>query len=266
MNETAVVDAGRAAGQPRRGCRSLAVLSDIHGVLPALDAVLAEPEVAGADLIALTGDIAAGPQPGAVLDRLAELGGRAVWIRGNCDREMAALRRGGAPDGLPALLTWAAGQLTEAQVRVLAALPRTRVVAVHGIGPVLLCHATPRDDEEVVAVDAPLPVWGAAFAGVPAEVTAVVCGHTHMPFVRLVAGRTVVNPGSVGRPYGPPGARWALLGPGVQLRCTPVDAEAVAAHVAEHSACPGGARWAREGLAGEIDDGAALRRQSPRPD
>ena len=51
----------------------VAVLSDIHGVLPALEAVLAEPDVAAADLIVLTGDLAAGPQPVEVLDRLAAL-------------------------------------------------------------------------------------------------------------------------------------------------------------------------------------------------
>ena len=62
---------------------SVAVLSDIHGVLPALDAVLAEPAVAGADRIVLTGDIAAGPQPTAVLDRLLGLGDRVTWVRGN---------------------------------------------------------------------------------------------------------------------------------------------------------------------------------------
>jgi predicted phosphodiesterase len=67
---------------------SVAVLSDIHGVLPALDAVLAEPDVAGADRIVLTGDIAAGPQPTQVLDRLLGLGNRVTWVRGNADREL----------------------------------------------------------------------------------------------------------------------------------------------------------------------------------
>src|SRR5215469_7467925 len=65
---------------------SVAVLSDIHGVLPALDAVLAEPDVAAADRIVLTGDIAAGPQPVQVLDRLLGLGDRVTWVRGNADR------------------------------------------------------------------------------------------------------------------------------------------------------------------------------------
>ena len=67
---------------------SVAVLSDIHGVLPALDAVLAEPAVRSAERIVLTGDIAAGPQPVQVLDRLLGLGDRVTWVRGNADREL----------------------------------------------------------------------------------------------------------------------------------------------------------------------------------
>ena len=75
---------------------SVAVLSDIHGVLPALDAVLAEPAVQAAERIVLTGDIAAGPQPVPVLDRLLGLGDRVTWVRGNADRELVELARGQA--------------------------------------------------------------------------------------------------------------------------------------------------------------------------
>jgi predicted phosphodiesterase len=77
---------------------SVAVLSDIHGVLPALDAVLAEPAVRSADRIVLTGDIAAGPQPSDVLDRLIGLGDRVTWVRGNADRELTELARGEVDD------------------------------------------------------------------------------------------------------------------------------------------------------------------------
>ncbi len=72
----------------------LAVLSDVHGVLPALEAVLAEPEVAAAERIVLTGDITAGPQPAEVLDLLREQGDRVLWIGGNADRELVEYRRG----------------------------------------------------------------------------------------------------------------------------------------------------------------------------
>lgn len=72
----------------------VAVLSDIHGVLRALEAVLAEPDVSTADHIVLTGDIAAGPQPTQVLDLLTSLGDRVMWISGNADRELLEYRRG----------------------------------------------------------------------------------------------------------------------------------------------------------------------------
>lgn len=72
-----------------------AVLSDIHGVLPALEAVLAEPAVLEAELIVLTGDIAAGPLPVETLDRLVGLGERVLWVRGNADRELVELACGG---------------------------------------------------------------------------------------------------------------------------------------------------------------------------
>lgn len=68
--------------------REVVVLSDVHGVLPVLDAVLAEPEVAAADLVVVTGDHAAGPQPVEVLDRLLALGNRALLVRGNADRDL----------------------------------------------------------------------------------------------------------------------------------------------------------------------------------
>ena len=76
----------------------VAVLSDIHGVLPALEAALAEPDVRSADRIVLTGDLAAGPQPVETLDLLSSLGDRAVWVRGNADRELVKLRDGGETD------------------------------------------------------------------------------------------------------------------------------------------------------------------------
>ncbi|WP_369273211.1 metallophosphoesterase [Streptomyces sp. R11] len=224
--------------------KRVAVLSDIHAVLPALEAVLAEPEVAAADLIVLTGDIACGPQPAQVMDRLTGLGERAAWIRGNADRELVEYRRGlrtSIPDPIG---PWAAESLREDQVTFLERLPTSLTLPVDGLGEVLFCHATPRDDEEVVLVDSRAKRWTEVFADVDSAVTTVVCGHTHMPFTRLAAGRLVVNPGSVGMPYGRLGAHWALLGPGVSLRRTLLDVEASAARVVADSAFEQAAEWA----------------------
>lgn len=240
----------------------VAILSDIHGVLPALEAVLAEPDVAAADLIVLTGDIADGPQPVEVLDRLAALGDRALWVGGNGERELVA-----AHAGHPAsydVSNWAAAQLREDQVARLAALPPTVTFSVAGLGEVLCCHATPRDDEEMVLVDSRLDRWAEVFADLPAEVDTVVCGHSHMPFTRLVDRRLVVNPGSVGMPYGGAGAWWALLGPGVQLRRTRYDVDAACARVVAESGFPDAAAWADEYLRSRNSDAEALAVFGPR--
>ncbi|MFU8873887.1 metallophosphoesterase family protein [Micromonospora sp. SL4-19] len=240
----------------------VAVLSDIHGVLPALEAVLAEPDVADADLIVLTGDIAAGPQPVEVLDLLAGLGDRACWVGGNADRELVEARAGRkSPVDVS---NWAAEQLRGDQVARLAALPPAVTLPIAGLGQVLFCHATPRDDEEVVLVDSRLERWAEVFAGVPAEVGTVICGHTHMPFTRLVDRRLVVNPGSVGMPYGGAGAWWALLGPGVQLRRTGYDVDAACARVAAESTFPDAAAWADEYLRSRHSDADALAVFGPR--
>src|SRR5580658_7151060 len=194
------------------------VLADIHANLPALEAVLDEPDVMAADAVVLLGDIALGPMPAETLDRLAELGDRAVWVHGNCERELITAFDGGTvpgPNGADAAAT--AGLMGREHRDRLDGLPLTVTLAVAGLGTVLMCHATPRRDDEMVLVDSSPERWAAVLAGVSAPV--VVLGHTHLPFDRLAAGRQVVNPGSVGMPYGPPGAAWALLGPGgVSLR------------------------------------------------
>ncbi|MEJ8670983.1 metallophosphoesterase family protein [Streptomyces sp. MS1.AVA.1] len=221
----------------------VAVLSDIHAVLPALEALLAEPEVTAADLIVLTGDIACGPQPAQVMDVLTGLGDRVVRIRGNADRELVEYRRGLRTPIPDPIGPWAAENLREDQVAFLERLPTSLTLPVAGLGEVLFCHATPRDDEEVVLVDSRAERWAEVFAHVDSAVTTVVCGHTHMPFTRLAA-RLVVNPGSVGMPYGRLGAHWALLGPGVELRRTLLDVQAAAARVVADSAFEQAAEWA----------------------
>lgn len=224
---------------------SIAVLSDIHGVLPALDAVLAEPELATAERIVLTGDIAAGPQPVAVLDRLCGLGDRVIWVRGNADRELVTLARGGTADVPDPIARWAAALLRPEQVELLGRLPHPVTLDVAGFGTVLCCHGTPRNDEEVVLVDTPLDRWAEVLAEVPDGVTTIVCGHTHMPFARLAHGRQIVNPGSVGMPYGRAGAHWALLANGtVSLRRTTFDLDAACAAISRESGYPDAAGWA----------------------
>jgi predicted phosphodiesterase len=243
----------------------VAVLSDVHGVLPVLDAVLAEPEVAAADLVVVTGDHAAGPQPVAVLDRLTSLGDRVLLVRGNADRELAAWARGERFEVPDPVVPWAAEQLGEEHVELLAGLPHPVTVEVAGFGPVLFCHGSPRDDEEVVLVDTRLERWAEAFADLPAEVATVVCGHTHMPFLRLVDRRLVVNPGSVGMPYGRAGAHWAVLADGaVTMRRTSYDIEAACAAIRDQSDYPDVTEWTDYFLHSRASDADALGAFAPR--
>jgi predicted phosphodiesterase len=234
----------------------VAVLADIHANLPALDAVLDEPDVVGADTVVLLGDIALGPMPAETLDRLAALGDRAVWVHGNCEREMVTAFDGGevpGPNGADAAAS--AGLIGRAHRDRLDRLPLTVTLDIDGLGPTLFCHASPRRDDEMLLVDSPPGRWADALDGVDAGV--VVCGHTHMPFDRLVGGRRVVNPSSVGMPYGHPDAGWALLGPDVMLRRTSYDAEAAARTIGA-SRYPGAPQWAAEYVLNHYSDTEAL--------
>jgi predicted phosphodiesterase len=245
----------------------VAVLSDVHGNLPALEAVLPEVNAAGVDAIVLTGDMTIGPLQPETLERLASLGDRAVWVRGNCERHCVEAYDGtfqstGAPHEAGTI--WCGKQLSREWRDRLDALPLTVSLDVDGLGPVLFCHATARDDEEIVLVDSPVEWFAEGFAGVSEDT--VVCGHTHMPFDRLADGRRYVNPGSVGMPYGRPGAAayWALLGPDVVLRRTPYDAEAAAERM-RPTEWPGAAAFIEENvLTGPPSDAEALAVFSPR--
>ena len=184
----------------------VAALYDIHANLPALEAVLAEPGVAAADLVVVGGDVLAGPMPAETLALLTVLGDRAAWVHGNTEREVARGR--GANHRIGELwdrrAAWVAGQLTAADIAAAERWPATVTIDVDGLGPVLFCHGSPRSDEEIITAISPAARMAPMLAGV-AEAT-VVCGHTHVQFDRSVGGKRVVNAGSVGMPYeGSPG-------------------------------------------------------------
>jgi predicted phosphodiesterase len=150
-------------------------------------------------------------------------------------------------------------------VALLDRLPDRIDLEVAGFGTVRFCHATPRDDEEVVLVDSPMARWDEVFSGLPHGVTTVVCGHTHMPFARLVDGRLVVNPGSVGMPYGRPGAHWALLSGGsVTLGRAVFDVEDARRDIRETSDYPGVDEWTEYFLYARAGDREALAVFGPR--
>lgn len=246
---------------------TVAVLSDVHGVLPVLEAVLDEPEVRAADLVVVAGDLASGPQPVPVLGRLDTEGDRLRMVKGNADRELVALARGECIEIPDQVTPWAAAQLGIEHVRMLDELPHPLVEVVEGFGPVVFCHGSPRRDDELVLVDSPLSRWAAALSELPEEHRTVVCGHTHMPFVRLVDRRLVINPGSIGMPYGRPGGSWALLENGnVSMRHTPIDLDAAVEAVVSGSSYPDRRAWADEYVRAANSDADAIAAFTPKED
>jgi diadenosine tetraphosphatase ApaH/serine/threonine PP2A family protein phosphatase len=225
----------------------VAALYDIHGNLPALEAVLAEPDVAAADVVVIGGDALEGPMPVETLALLDGLGDRVRPLRGNTEREVLE-RRGADPEegGVwDRRATWVAAQLGSDQLARIAAWPATVAVDVDGLGPTRFCHATPRDDYEIFTAITPAEVVEPMLAA--AEPT-VVCGHTHVQFDRRIGERRVVNAGSVGLPYEDvAGARWCLLGPDVELRRTAYDMEAAAERIGA-TGLPEAAELARQTL------------------
>ena len=200
-----------------------------------------------------------------VLDRLLGLGDRVTWVRGNADRELVELACGQTTDVGDPIAPWAARQLSADHVDWLAQLPYPVTFPVDGFGEVVFCHATPRDDEEVVVVDSRLERWTEVLAGLPSEVMTVVCGHTHMPFTRLANRRQIINPGSVGMPYGRAGAHWALLADGaVTMRRTRYDVAAACASVQAQSSYPDVAEWVDYFLHSRASDADALAAMAPR--
>jgi predicted phosphodiesterase len=114
---------------------------------------------------------------------------------------------------------------------MLEAWPKTISLKIPGLGEVLFCHGTPRQENEIFTRLTAEERLSPVFEGLGAAV--VVCGHTHMQFDRMIGGTRVVNAGSVGMPFGEPGADWLLLGPGVQLRHIAYDLSTAAARLGQ---------------------------------
>lgn len=202
----------------------VAAIYDIHGNLPALEAVLGEMRGASVDEILVGGDILPGPMPCETIARLLNLDNPVQFIYGN--GEIAVLdelagRVPAVPEAVRPVIQWTSEQVGAEYAHVLRRWPKTIRMEIAGIGGVLFCHATPRDENEcftrLTEEDLLIPVLD----GLGTDL--VVCGHTHMQFDRTIGTTRVVNAGSVGMPFGKPGADWLLLGPGIELRHTSYD-------------------------------------------
>lgn len=237
----------------------LAVLSDIHGNLPALEAVIADAQAAGASRFVNLGDSLSGPlwpaETAALLMRLD-------WptIAGNHERQLLT----DAPERMNASDRFARAALDDAQLAWLAAQPATLA-----IDRILLVHGTRRSDvEQLLETIEPTGLRPATHAEIAARLgddpaPLALCGHSHLPGVRTLGdGRTVANPGSVGLqayredlPYphaaqtGDPRARYALVRDlHVELRAIAYD-HARAAAKAEREGRPDWAGALHTGIA-----------------
>jgi predicted phosphodiesterase len=183
----------------------LALIYDVHGNLPALDAVLADAATQGADDYLIGGDVALfGPWPEATVARLRELA-PATWIRGNGERWTAD--PGAAPEPVRGAPHATAAALGDVLVAELDAPPESAPLA-HGTRA---WHASPVSD---VRSFLPAPAEDEAELLEGSSDARLVFGHTHLPFVRtsVAGGVQLVNPGSVGMPLdGDHRAAYALL-------------------------------------------------------
>jgi predicted phosphodiesterase len=209
----------------------VAALYDIHGNLPALEAVLDDVRGASVDRIVVGGDVVCGPMTREALRRLLDLTIPVEFIQGNAEVAVLTEMAGTPvrfPEQIREVILWDAQELREYR-DVLAGWPKTVRQEIPAIGEVLFCHATPRDENEIFLRTTPEDVLLPIFEAPDAKL--VVCGHTHMQFDRMIGGTRVVNAGSVGMPFQDPGAYWLLLGPDVELRRTAYDFEAAAERI-----------------------------------
>ncbi|HEV3311263.1 MAG TPA: metallophosphoesterase family protein [Chloroflexota bacterium] len=209
----------------------MAVLCDIHGNLPALDAVLADIARAPVDLVVFAGDILPGPMPVATLDRIMSLDVPTRFVMGNGDREAVeafdvlsarAFGSSDAPDIKYPSVEWVASQLTLRHRDFLAAFESTVRVELDAGSAALCCHGSPRGDIEVITCFSPTSRVGPMIAGVSEDI--VVCGHTHRQFDLRFGDKRVLNAGSVGMPYeGRRAAFWLVLDKEPNMRVTEYD-------------------------------------------
>jgi predicted phosphodiesterase len=203
----------------------VAALYDVHGNLPALEAVLVDVAAEGVATVVCGGDVVGGAFPAEVLDRLAGLPD-VHFVRGNGDREVL--------DGTDEYgIDWEVerARLGPERLATIRSWPLTSELEIERLGPVLFCHAVPSSEDPIFTRITPDDDVVGLVGHTDANV--LVVGHTHVQFDRrLPTGLRVVNAGSVGMPYeSRRGAFWALLGPDVELRRTEYDVDAAAALV-----------------------------------
>jgi putative phosphoesterase len=234
----------------------LALISDIHGNLPALERVLEELAREDVDELVCLGDVAVGPQPVETLDRLQELG--CTTVMGNWDLCLL----GGEPqvhgeiaEMLVDVCTWSAAQISPEQQDYIRSFKDTHEVRLDENLTMLAFHGSPRSFDDYIYATTPDDELEVMLAGHEADVYAG--GHTHFQMLRRLGERVVVNAGSVGQPFRRRQAGMMRMSPwaeysivsysdgnlGVEFRRAPLDVESLAEMV-RTSGMPDAERWA----------------------
>ena len=198
----------------------IAALSDVHGNVTALEAVLADVARAKPDHIVVAGDLVLnGPEPAAAVDALRSTAGAGTAvIAGNTDVAVADFdyaaafpwMTDGVPDAIAAAAEWAHDALGDERVDWLRALPSERRLRTDDDTLVLVCHASPGSQTAGLDQNLDPSVTIERLARTDARV--IICGHTHLPEVRDLGFKVIVNAGSAGYVFdGDPTASWALI-------------------------------------------------------
>jgi predicted phosphodiesterase len=198
----------------------LAVLSDVHGNLQALEAVRAAVAKASPDVVLVCGDLVLnGPNPAEVIDALQEMDNSgAIIVQGNTDIAVADFDYAaafpqftdGVPDAFAAAAEWAHDQIGPERVDWLRRLPAERRVRADDDTLVLACHASP--GSQTAGFDQSLDPTVVIERVARTDARVIVCGHTHLPEVRDLGWKIIVNDGSAGYVFdGDPTASWALI-------------------------------------------------------
>jgi putative phosphoesterase len=198
----------------------IAVLSDVHGNLAALEAVAAEIRREKPDAVLVAGDLVLnGPDPNGCVDALRHLESEgALIVSGNTDIAVGDFDYGAAypqyQDGVPEVITaaaeWAHDELGDAQLDWLRRLPAERRMRADGDTLVLVVHASP--GSQTRGFDQALDP-NVIFERAAATDARLICvGHTHLPEVRDLGFKVIVNDGSAGYVFdGDPTASWAMV-------------------------------------------------------
>lgn len=191
----------------------LLVMADIHGNLPALEAVLEDVEPEQFDGVLVAGDLVIGVQPAETIRLIQSLG--ATVIRGNHENYLLRYHHGTAPETWDTCQQWASmrwnyHQLDQELLAYLRDLPEQQVIQMPGTSAILMVHGSPRNPAEYLNPDHEPESVQVIAADLQESI--MVCGHSHVPWVRRHGHRVLLNPGAVSNPLnGHVGAQYAVL-------------------------------------------------------